>query len=56
MLYLGKPEHVNADSVARAALGKELGRAVTDKDVHTFFEEHGGWRGLVYNFYPWRDA
>ncbi len=56
MLYLGKPEHVNADSVARAALGKELGRVVTDKDVQTFFEEHGEWRGLVYNFYPWRDA
>lgn len=55
MLYLGQPEHVNADSVARAALSKELGRPVTDKEVHAFFEEHGPWRGLVYNFYPWRD-
>jgi len=54
MLYLGKPAHVNADSVARALLGKELGRPVTDKDVRTFFESHGEWRGLVYNFYPWR--
>ncbi len=54
MLYLGKPAHVNADSVARALLGKELGRAVTDKEVLTFFEGHGDWRGLVYNFYPWR--
>jgi len=54
MLYLGRPEHVNADSVARASLGKELGRVVTDKDVHDFFADHGPWRGLVYNFYPWR--
>ena len=55
MLYLGKPEHVNADSVARALLSQELGRPVTDKDVHAFFEAHGEWRGLVYNFYPWRE-
>lgn len=54
MLYLGKPEHVNADSVARALLSRELGRPVTDKEVHTFFEAHGKWRGLVYNFYPWK--
>ena len=54
MLYLGRPEHVNADSVARARLSGELGRPVTDKDVLTFFEAHGEWRGLVYNFYPWR--
>ncbi len=54
MLYLGKPEHVNADSVARAALSQELGRPVTDKEVHAFFESHGEWRGLVYNFYPWK--
>jgi len=54
MLYLGKPEHVNADSVARALLSGELGRPVTDKDVHVFFEAHGEWRGLVYNFYPWK--
>ena len=56
MLYLGQPEHVNADSVARAALAQEFGRPVTDKEVHTFFEEHGQWRGLVYNFYPWRES
>jgi len=56
MLYLGKPEHVNADSVARAALSQELGRPVTDKEVLAFFEGHGTWRGLVYNFYPWKEA
>ncbi len=54
MLYLGKPAHVNSDSVARAALTQELGRPVTDKEVHAFFEAHGEWRGLVYNFYPWK--
>ena len=56
LLYLGKPAHVNANSVARALLGKELGRPVTDKEVHAFFEAHGEWRGLVYNFYPWRQT
>ncbi len=54
MLYLGKPEHVNADSWARALLSKELGHPVTDKDVHDFFAGHGEWRGLVYTFYPWK--
>jgi 3-methyladenine DNA glycosylase/8-oxoguanine DNA glycosylase len=54
LLYLGKPEHVNSDSVARAALSQELGRPITDKEVHAFFEAHGEWRGLVYNFYPWK--
>ena len=54
MLYLGKPEHVNADSWARMLLSKELNRPVTDKEVLAFFEHHGEWRGLVYNFYPWR--
>ena len=54
MLYLGKPEHVNADSVARALLGRELGRPVTDSEVRMFFAEHGPWQGLVYNFYPWQ--
>ena len=54
MLYLGRPEHVNADSWARTLLSKELGKPVTDKEVNLFFEEHGEWRGLVYNFYPWR--
>ena len=56
MLYLGKPAHVNSDSVARAALSQELGRPVTDKEVHAFFEAHGQWRGLVYNFYPWKET
>ncbi len=55
LLYLGKPEHVNSDSVARAALSQELGHPVTDKEVHAFFESHGEWRGLIYNFYPWRE-
>ncbi len=55
MLYLGRPEHVNADSVARALLGKELGRPVTDNEVRAFFAAHGQWQGLVYNFYPWRE-
>lgn len=54
MLYLGQPAHVNSDSVARALVAQEMGRPVTDKDVHAFFEAHGKWRGLVYNFYPWR--
>ncbi|MGI4787464.1 MAG: DNA-3-methyladenine glycosylase family protein [Janthinobacterium lividum] len=54
MLYLGKPEHVNADSVARTLLAGELGRPVTDKEVLAFFEVHGEWRGLIYNFYPWK--
>ena len=53
MLYLGRPEHVNADSWARTLLAKELGRPVTDKEVHAYFADHGKWRGLVYNFYPW---
>ena len=56
LLYLGKPAHVNSDSVARALLGKELNRPVTDKDVHTFFAPYGEWQGLVYNFYPWQDV
>lgn len=55
MLYLGKPEQVNADSWARTLVGKELGRAVSDKEVHDFFEPYGAWRGLVYTFYPWRE-
>ena len=54
LLYLGKPAHINSDSVARALLAKELNRPVTDKDVHAFFAPHGEWRGLVYNFYPWK--
>lgn len=53
MLYLGKPEHVNVDSWARTLLSKEIGKPVTDKEVTAFFADHGPWRGLVYNFYPW---
>ncbi len=56
MLYLGKPEHVNADSWARMLLSKELGRPVTDKEVLAFFADYGQWRGLVYNFYAWKTA
>ena len=54
MLYLGRPENVNSDSVARSQLSRELGRPVTDREVHTFFEVHGQWCGLIYTFYPWR--
>lgn len=54
MLYLSKPEHINADSWARMLLGKELGHPVTDKEVTAFFDGYGQWRGLVYNFYPWK--
>ena len=56
MLYLGRPEHVNVDSWARTLLGKELGRPVIDKEVAVYFEGYGQWRGLVYTFYPWREA
>ena len=54
MLYLGKPEHVNADSWARMLLSKELGHPVTDQQVRAFFESYGEWRGLVYNFFAWK--
>jgi len=53
MLYGGRPERVNSDSVARALPARELGRPVSDKDVHAFFAPYGQWQGLVYNFYPW---
>jgi len=55
MIYLGRYERVNVDSWARTLVGKELGRSVTDKEVHAFFEEFGEWRALVYHFYPWRE-
>lgn len=54
MLYLGRGERVNVDSWARTLVGKELGRPVTDAEVHAFFEPYGTWRGLVYTFYAWR--
>ncbi len=53
LLYGGRGERVNSDSVARALLSRELGRPVSDKDVHAFFAPYGQWQGLVYNFYPW---
>jgi 3-methyladenine DNA glycosylase/8-oxoguanine DNA glycosylase len=56
MLYLGKPEHVNADSWARTLVSRELGRPVTDNDVRAFFAGYGEWRGLVYTFFPWKQG
>jgi 3-methyladenine DNA glycosylase/8-oxoguanine DNA glycosylase len=55
MIYLGRFDKVNVDSWARMMVGKELGRKVTDKEVHDFFEPYGEWRALVYHFYPWRE-
>ena len=54
LIYLGRYDRVNIDSWARTLVGKELGRKVTDKEVHEFFEQYGKWRALVYQFYPWR--
>jgi 3-methyladenine DNA glycosylase/8-oxoguanine DNA glycosylase len=54
MIYLGRYDRVNVDSWARTLVGKELGRKVTDKEVHEFFDHHGEWKALVYHFYPWR--
>lgn len=53
MLYLGRPGYVNVDSWARTLLSRELGRAVTDRDVHDHFARYAPWQGLVYNFYAW---
>ncbi len=47
-------EHINVDSWARTLVGKELGRPVTDAEVHAFFEDYAPWRGLAYSFYNWR--
>ena len=33
---------------------KELGRPVTDTEVHAFFADYAPWRGLAYSFYAWR--
>jgi len=41
MVYVGRYERVNVDSWARMMVGKELGRSVTDADVHAFFEPYG---------------
>jgi 3-methyladenine DNA glycosylase/8-oxoguanine DNA glycosylase len=54
MIYLGRYDRVNVDSWARMMVSKEVGRPVSDKDVHEFFAPHGEWSGLVYHFYPWK--
>lgn len=54
LLYLGRGEHINVDSWARMLVGKELGRPVSDAEVHAFFADYAPWRGLAYNFYAWR--
>jgi 3-methyladenine DNA glycosylase/8-oxoguanine DNA glycosylase len=56
MIYLGRYDRVNVDSWARMMVGKELGRSVTDKEVHAFFEPYGEWKALVYHFYKWKEA
>ncbi len=56
MIYLGRYDRVNVDSWARMMVGKELGRTVTDKEVHAFFEPYGEWKALAYHFYPWKEA
>ena len=56
MIYLGRYDRVNVDSWARTLVGKELGRPVSDKEAHAFFEEYGDWKALVYHFYPWREG
>jgi 3-methyladenine DNA glycosylase/8-oxoguanine DNA glycosylase len=55
MIYLGRYDRVNVDSWARTMVGKQLGRPVTDKEVHAFFEPCGEWKALVYHFYPWKE-
>ena len=54
MIYLGRYERVNVDSWARTLVKQEIGRPVTDKDVHDFFEPYGEWQALAYHFYPWK--
>lgn len=55
MIYLGRYDRVNVDSWARTLVGQELGRTVSDKEAHAFFEEYGEWKALVYHFYPWKE-
>ena len=55
MIYLGRYDRVNVDSWARMMVGKEVGRPVTDKEVHAFFEPYGEWKALAYHFYPWKE-
>jgi 3-methyladenine DNA glycosylase/8-oxoguanine DNA glycosylase len=56
MIYLGRYDRVNVDSWARMMVGKELGRPVSDKEAHAFFEPYGQWKALVYHFYKWKEA
>lgn len=56
MIYLGRYDRLNVDSWARMMVGRELGRPVTDKDAHAFFEPYGEWKALVYHFYKWREG
>jgi 3-methyladenine DNA glycosylase/8-oxoguanine DNA glycosylase len=56
MIYLGHYSRVNVDSWARMMVGKELGKQVSDKEVHAFFAPYGKWQALAYHFYPWREA
>jgi 3-methyladenine DNA glycosylase/8-oxoguanine DNA glycosylase len=53
IIYLGRYDRVNVDSWARTLVGNELGRKVSDKEVHDFFDRYGEWKALVYHFYPW---
>lgn len=53
LIYMGRYGRVNVDSWARSLVGKELGRAATDADVHAFFAPFGEWQALAYHFYPW---
>ena len=55
MIYLGRYDRVNVDSWARTMVGKELGRPITDNEVHDFFEPYGEWKALVYQFYKWKE-
>jgi 3-methyladenine DNA glycosylase/8-oxoguanine DNA glycosylase len=54
LLYLGRGDRVNVDSWARTLVSRELGRKVTDKEVHAFFAPYGEWQGFVYHFYNWK--
>ncbi len=54
MIYLGRYGRVNVDSWARMMVTQELGRPVTDKEVHEFFAPYGDWQALAYHFYPWK--
>jgi 3-methyladenine DNA glycosylase/8-oxoguanine DNA glycosylase len=55
LIYLGHYDRVNVDSWARNMVGKELGRDVTDKEVHEFFAPYAPYGALVYHFYKWKE-